>query len=208
MLIAAAQGGSLMTEFYRAGFQLVKVRAVLLASLVGAAAACWYGWDLLLTFGERPADGGALKPFVIRLLFGGFVALLGLAFAFGMWIYCRRYVSSMAYDPGAGRLVIRTPLFIGNRTARFALADIKGTTFHRGDFYNPVGVSVDAPWHALEIKGRRAWYIIDAQGRWLDPELAEKLLKPKTGAAPARGRGRARRKRTGEAAGGAESSGR
>lgn len=195
-----------MTEFYRAGFQLVKVRAVQLASLVAAAAACWYGWDLLLTFGERPADGGVLKPFVIRFLFGGFVALLGLAFAFGMWIYCRRYVSSMAYDPGAGSLVIRTPLFIGNRTARIALSEIKGTTFHRGDFYNPVGVSVDAPWHALEVKGRRSWYIIDAQGRWLDPGLAEKLLKPSKATAPARGRRRARPERSEEAAAGAESS--
>ena len=194
-----------MTKIYRAGFQLLKVRAVTWFSLACAVGACWYGWDLLQTLGLRPADGGVLQPFAIRLLVGGFVAALGLAFAFGMWVYIRRYVSSLAYDPGSDRLIIRTPGFFLSRARSVAPSEIEGTSFQRGDFVNPLGVSVNAPWHALELKGRRGWYIIDAQGRWLDPALAERLLFRESGPAPPRAR-RTRGKRGGKAAAKAPSS--
>jgi hypothetical protein len=166
-----------MTEFYRAGFQLLKVRVWLLISLASAVGACWWGWDLFQTLGTRPADGGVLLPFVWRFLVGGCVAAIGLAFAFGMWLYCRRYVTSLAFDPDGDCLVIRTLFFIGTRTERVARSAIKGTSFRQGDFDNLDGVSVDAPWHALEVAGRRFHYIIDARGRWLDPDLARQVLK-------------------------------
>lgn len=197
-----------MTEFYRAGFQLVKVRVWMLISLAAATGACWWGWDLLQTLGERPADGGVLQPFAIRFLVGGFVASLGLAFAFGMWCYSRLYVAALAHESVTGNLVIRTPRFVGWRTASFAPAEIAGTSFHRGDFANPVGVSVDAPWHGLDIKGRRFGYIIDARGRWLDTELASRMLtSPGTGNRVP-GRRKTRLKRTAESDGDAASSGR
>ena len=197
-----------MTELYSAGFQLVKVRALMLVSLACAAAACWWGWDLLLTLGLRPADGGVLQPFWIRLLVGGLVASLGLAFAIGMWIYSRFYVASLAHDPFTGCLIVRTPRFIGSRTESIAPSEIMGTSFRRGAFVNPGGVSVDAPWHALQFRGRRLYFIIDARGHWLDPALAEQVLQRSKGPVQARGRGRNRLERTGEAAAGAESAGR
>ncbi len=166
-----------MTELYRAGFQLIKVRAWMLIALAIAGGACWYGWGLFQTFGERPADGGVLAPFVTRLLVGGFVALLGLAFAAGMWVYSRVYVASLAWDRDACRLVVRTPGFILTRRESFAPSEIGGTGYRKGRLVNPAGVSVDAPWHSLKIKGRRFGYIIDAQGHWLDPDLARQVLK-------------------------------
>lgn len=166
-----------MTIFYRAGFQLLKVRIWLLLSLVAAAGFCWWGWDLLLTLGLRPADGGVLQPFLVRFLVGGFLAAIGIGFAYGMWLYSRRYVTSLGYDPDTDMLIVRTPLFLGSRTQRFARKAIKGTSFNRGYFEDPLGaMTVDAPWHALEIKGYRSWFIIDAQGRWLDLELAGQVL--------------------------------
>jgi hypothetical protein len=165
-----------MTELYRAGYQLVKVRAVILLSLGCALASCWWGWDLFTTLGLRPADGGVLQPFWVRFLVGALVASLGLAFAIGMWFYSRLYVASLAYDPDSGRLVVRTPGFFLTRTESFAPSEIQGTSYRRGRLDNPVGVSVDAPWHALRIK-RRFGYIVDAQGHWLDPDLAREVLK-------------------------------
>jgi len=166
-----------MTEFYHAGFQLVKVRAWMLGSLVIGAAGCWWGWDQFTTYGTRPADGGVLAPLFTRILIGGFIAGFALAVTFGLWIYAKLYVASLAWEPVLARLIVRTPTYFGTRTEQFQLSQIEGTSRRRGQFSNPVGVSVDAPWHALSIRGKRLSYIVDAQGRWLDPELARQLLK-------------------------------
>lgn len=167
-----------MTELYRAGGQLIKVRIWLFISFVTALAFCWWGWDIFTTYGTRPADGGVLASFWIRLPFGGIVALLGVAFAAGMALYSKSYVASIAYDRDRDRVIVRTPAFIGNRRHSFARSDIKGVGFNRGLLVNPVGVSVDAPWYSLKVAGRRSAYIVDGQGQWLDPDLAMELFAP------------------------------
>ena len=167
-----------MTLIYRAGFQLLKVRAVMLMGLAGAVAGCWFGWDLFQTYGIRPADGGQLASLPVRLAWGLSVAALGLAFAGGMALYGTLYVGTIRYDEASGTLHIRTVEFlITGRRRIVPLSAIKGSTRKEGRLDNPDGVSVDAPWLALRIKGRNWPLIVDAQGHFPDPALAEKLLK-------------------------------
>src|SRR5688500_7234701 len=88
-----------MIPVYRAGWQLIKVRAVMVASLIGLALCLWCGLDLAQTHGLNEADGGVLAPLPERLALGGFVALLGIAVAAGMWLYGRHYAARIGFDP-------------------------------------------------------------------------------------------------------------
>jgi hypothetical protein len=166
-----------MTEIFRAGRQLVKVRIVMFASLVAAAAACWYGWDLFQTYGLRPADGGVLAPLWARLAWGLTVASLGLAFAAGMWVYGRDYAARIRLDQEAGDLLVYTVSFIGTIRSRHAAGDVRGSGRREGKLVTPHGISVDAPWLAVRIAGRRRPLIVDAQGHFPDPALAARILK-------------------------------
>ena len=167
-----------MTLIYRAGFQLWKVRAVMLMGLAGAVVGCWVGWDLFQTYGIRPADGGRLASLPVRLAWGLGVAALGLAFAGGMALYGTLYVGTIRYDEAAGMLHIRTvELIVTGRRHVVPLSAIKGARRKEGRLDNPGGVSVDAPWLALQLKGRRWPLIVDAQGHFPDRALAARLLK-------------------------------
>jgi len=167
-----------MTLVYRAGFQLLKVRAVMLMGLAAAVVGCWQGWDLFQTYGIRPADGGQLASLPVRLAWGLGVAALGLAFAGGMALYGTRYVGSIRYDEAAGTLHIRTVEFILTGRKRVVpLSAVKGARRKQGRLANPGGVSVDAPWLALDLKGGRWPLIVDAQGHFPDRALAAELLK-------------------------------
>ena len=57
------------------------------------------------------------------------------------------------------------------------LSAIKVSSRKEGRLDNPDEVSVDAPWLALQIKGRKWPLIVDAQGHFPDRALAARLLK-------------------------------
>ena len=173
-----------MTEIYRAGFQLWKVRAVILLVLAFAGGACWYGWDTFSSYGLRPVDGygGQLAPFGTRLAFGGFLALFGLVCAVGILLYGRLYAGRILYDEAANLLRIRTvELVFGGRELAVSPAAVEGADWIEGRSDNAAGfgggVSVDAPWYKLHLKGRRLPVIVDAQGHFPDRALAARLLK-------------------------------
>lgn len=164
-----------MVEIFRAGGQLWKVRLWMWASLALCAVALWYGWELFQTYGIRPADGGALAPLGVRLAWGGTVAALGIAFAYGMWLYGGLYVASIVYEEPNDGLHLRTLSFLGNRDRIFSAGDVQSSTFHGAAFWAG-GVAVDAPWYTLRMRGARWPFIIDAQGEFLAPELAQRLF--------------------------------
>lgn len=172
-----------MVEIYRGGGQLIKVRVIMVVSLACAAATMWWGWDLFRTYGLRPADGGELASLSTRLLLGIGVALLGIAFAIGMWIFGRCYVSGIRFDEAADKLHVGTVGFFGNREEAFRSADIVGSTWHDGRMDNPAahlgdasGIYVDAPWTTVRILGRRLPLVVDGQGEIVDRTLAVRLL--------------------------------
>ncbi|BBL80215.1 hypothetical protein RxyAA322_20690 [Rubrobacter xylanophilus] len=165
---------------YRAGRQLLKVRFLMLLSLVCAAGAVWIGLDLVQTYGLRPVDGGELAPLPARLAFGGGVALVGLSFAFGMWLYGRLYVAAIDLDERVNRLYVRTVRFLGTREDVFDVSEILRSELYEGRFVAPrdeeLMLSVEAPWRSVRVAGRRWPLIVDERGLFLDPERMNALL--------------------------------
>ena len=169
-----------MTLIYRATSQVWKVRAMMWLSLVVAIWFAWWGWDMLQTYGIRPADGGVLAPLWQRLAWALFLWVFGFSFLGGMWLYGTVYVSSLWVDEAAGRLQIRTLGFIGSFGGwrqSYRLNDVVGADYHAGQFDNPGGVSVDAPWISVRIRGRKWPLIVDVQGHFPDRKLAAKVLR-------------------------------
>src|SRR3712207_1184162 len=108
-----------MITLFRAGSQLIKVRALMLLSLACAIATIWWGLDLSQTYGVRPADGGMLAPLAVRLTWGIGVGSLGIIFAAGMWVYGRCYVAKIELDQHTKELHIYTVRFIGTKREVF-----------------------------------------------------------------------------------------
>ena len=165
-----------MVDIYRAGFQLTKVKGFMLFAALCAAGAVYWGWDLFSTYGTAPGDGGVLAPIGQRLAWGLGVAGLGLAFLAAMWSYGRLYATRIRYDPAADALHVGTLEFLATRTRVHAASDVEDSSYHHGRMQGE-GVSVDAPWFTLRLRGRRWPLIVDAQGVFPDRALAARLLK-------------------------------
>jgi hypothetical protein len=163
-----------MIDLYRGGWQLTKVKGMMLFAALCAAGALYWGWDLFSTYGLRPADGGVLAPLGVRLLWGLGVASLGLAFLYGMWLFGRRYVTRIRYDEAADALHIGTLQLLFTREEVRSVADVRRSPYHEGEI---TGSGVDAPWYTLHLKGRAGALVLDAQGVFPDRPLARRLLK-------------------------------
>ena len=160
-----------MVDIYRAGFQLTKVKAWMVLTLLLAAGALYWAWDLFTTYGLRPADGGVLAPLWQRLAWALFVGGFGLALVAGMWAFGRRYVARIRYDEAKDALHIHTLEFLASRASVYSPSDVLWSDYNEGRFEG-----VNAPWFTMAIKGRTP-LVLDAQGVFPDRELAEKLLK-------------------------------
>ena len=170
-----------MIPIFHAGRQLVKVRGMMLFSLVCALGSIWAGVQLAQTYGLSPADGGVLAPWPIRLAWGGGVALLGISFAVGMGLYGRCYVVALAFNPYTSQLQITTLRFLGSATRTVAVSDIRHTTHHHGQLdvldVDGAGLSVNAPWRSITLTGRWLPLILDQQGTVVHPDLLTDVLQ-------------------------------
>jgi hypothetical protein len=139
--------------------------------------------NLFQTYGTRPADGGVLAPLAVRIAWGGTVAALGLGFVFGMWLYGRYSIREIGWLRTENRLLIKTYRFIGSHTDALDVADITGVTAKRDRFqgrdifWAPTGLSVDAPWLAVRLRGRRWPLVLDLQGIVAEPDRLASLLR-------------------------------
>ena len=167
-----------MTDIFRAGFQLTKVKGMMVFALICAIAALYWGWSLFNTVGLSPGDGygGVLAPVGVRLAWGLTVAVLGLLFLAGMWVFGRLYATRIRYDSAADALHIGTLELLATRTTIVSPSDVLGSRYHHGRME---GEGVDAPWFTVRLKGWRGPLIVDAQGVFPDRELAARLLKMK-----------------------------
>jgi hypothetical protein len=193
-----------MVPVYRAGGRLIMVRAVMVLSLAVLAACLWWGLNLARTYGENEADGGALAPLPERLAVGGLVALLGIAFAVGMWVYGRIYAARIEFDPDKKQLHLDTVGFFWNNHHVIPLTELGSVSSHgtkeqmeklakerlekrrAGGFFAfldalfhseySTTVQPSAPWSSVRIKGWRLPLILDKQGVVLHPQLMEALF--------------------------------
>jgi hypothetical protein len=165
-----------MKPIYRSHRQLL-IRLLTLGLIFVAGLLCKMGWDIFTTYGLRAVDGygGQLAPLATRLPFALLVAAIGLSFVAGMWVYGNLYVLALDLDPATNLLHVRSVGLLWPRRFTLPMADVEGVTWMEGRTGNPVGVSVDAPWLSLRVKGRRLPLILDAKGDFLDKDLAARL---------------------------------
>ncbi len=157
---------------YESAGQLYSVYAVTALSVLCAGLALATGWYVGNHFGLSPADGGVLRPLWQRVAFGSALASVGCAFAGGMLLYLRLYIARLRIveRDGEGRTVtLEAAMAFPGLRVPLSEAELMGTGDHAGRSSHFRGVSVNAPWTSLRLRGRRLPLILDAQGRWLRP---------------------------------------
>ena len=164
-----------MLRIFSAGRQGVKVCAIQLLSLVISPVALWGGWEAARTYGLHPSEGGELAPLALRLLLGGFLAAIGAGFVVGMWVYGRCYVREAEVDPERGVLRLTLAGFVMPSRLEVPLQDVGGSREHDGRF-RAGGMTVNAPWSTVRLRGRRLPLIIDVQGEFIRRELIVQYL--------------------------------
>lgn len=163
-----------MVLLFDARRQARKVRGVMLFSLASAVLSVRAGVHLAQTYGLNPADGGVLAPLPVRLAWGAGVALLGVGFAAGMWLYGRCYVARLELDEATQQLHVYTLRFFGTARQMCDVSDVMGGRRHRGKF-TTLWLRVDALWRTLRIAGRWLPLILDLQGEVLHPGWMRRL---------------------------------
>src|SRR5262249_46526684 len=168
--------GAAMIPVFRAGKQLLKVRAIMFMSIVCLVLALWYGVELARTSGTK--DDYA--PLSHRLGLAALVASLGITFAGGMWLYGRLYAASIEYDPDRQQIQLDTVGFFTNKRQVIDLTDVGKVRSHPNPTRGIVGNILEdlrimvtifgqaqlpnAPWKSVRILGWRLPLIIDEQG--------------------------------------------
>jgi hypothetical protein len=175
-----------MIPIYRAGWQRIKVRAVMAGSLVALAVSLYFGIDFAQTYGLSPNDGGELKPLPARLAMGGVVISLGVAFAAGMWLYGRQYAARIEFDPAKKQLHLYTVSCFWDDDHVIDLASVGESRYYE-EITGISSPNVYAPWTSVRIKGWRWPLIIDQQGKVLHPELMQSLFGVSSPGTPADG---------------------
>jgi hypothetical protein len=164
-----------MMAIYHAGWQATKVRGLFWFALAVCLGCLYWGYDLSQTYGLSPGDGGVLRPLAQRVTWGGFVALFGLSFFTGMFVYAWNYIRQVWLNQATQQVVFETVRLWGN--ARFSVApqDILGSRYHAGDLETPTH-TVNAPYFLVRLRGRKLPLILDGQGKFLKPGLAARLM--------------------------------
>jgi hypothetical protein len=163
-----------MRTIFNAGWQLKKVWFVAVISLASGIALTWLGAWLFRTYGLEPLDGGVLKPLTTRILLGGWFAAAGLAIIAGILLYLYCYVARIeADDAGPGfRVTLATP----GRKLIVNPDDVVRVGYSDG-ISHAGGISVNAPWYSVRLRGRRFPLIVDMQGDFLDEPAVDRLIE-------------------------------
>jgi len=155
--------------------QARKVRWVLLASWVAAAACLLWAWSLLHTYGMNPGDGGILRPFPDRFRAALLVTLMGGLPAMGMTLFARRYVVELGVDAGHLRIATLNPWRVAPRIEIVRLSELRGGRHFPGRLAKGRS-GVHAPWITLRVRDRKLPYILDLQAESLDAHRLAALL--------------------------------
>ncbi len=155
--------------------QALKVRVFLWGSIAACIGALYAAWSLAETYGLNPGDGGVLRPIGERLMAGGIVGGLGVAFAGGMIWYASLYAVRISRQ--RDQVEMETMAIFGTKTRNFSVSDFDGGSYHHGRMQSGRGQSVNAPWITLRVKGRRIPFIADVQAETFDRSALMKLAR-------------------------------
>lgn len=165
-----------MTTIFDASHQQWKVRLWMWIALLSAGPILLYGWHLYQSYGLRPADGGVLAPHEKRMGWLVGLSLAGIAFPAAMRLFGHCYVTRIDHDPKARALHIHTLSFLGGCVNIHPVESVTRSTFHWEMFNTPRAAKVRVPWGSVSVAGRRFPFIIDGQGLFHHPKLAQRLL--------------------------------
>lgn len=163
-----------MRVIFDAGPQRWKIWFVVLICVLCAALFVFAGGHLFVNYGLQPAEGGVLKPLADRLFWLGVFALPGLAIIAALVLYLRCYVTRVELDDEAR--AYRVALAGPGRTLAFTHEEITGVGYNDG-ISHAGGISVNAPWYTVRLRGRRFGLIIDMQGDFLDQRAVDRLVE-------------------------------
>lgn len=164
-----------MTELFTAEHQALKVRFVQALSLVAGATLIWGGVDVVQHYGLHPTEGGELASLPVRLALGGGFLLAGVGIVAGIVAYGWCYVLRASAAEGGARLhLVLAGLFV---PVRLELeADRVERAAYRHGRARGGGITVNAPWYSVRVRGRRLPLVIDLQGDFPDRDAARRLL--------------------------------
>lgn len=160
-----------MRVIFDAGPQRWKVWFVVLISLLCGGVLVWLGGYLFTSYGLEPSDGGVLKPLPTRILMGTVFGGAGLAIITGILVYLQCYVTRIQADAGGFLVTLAGP----GRPLAVGFDDVVRVGFNDG-ISHADGISVNAPWHSLRLRGRRLPLIVDMQGDFVDEAAVDRLL--------------------------------
>lgn len=163
-----------MRVIFDAGPQRWKIWFVLVMSLLCGAALVWVGGYMLQSYGLDPQDGGVLKPLTTRILLGIAFGVPGIAIIGGILLYLQLYVMRIEDDEAGDGFRVTVAGF--GRPRVIQPGDVAGVGYHDG-ISNAGGISVNAPWYSLRLRGRRFGLIVDWQGDFHDQGAVERLLE-------------------------------
>lgn len=161
-----------MRVIFDAGPQRWKIWfAVALSLAVGVALVAFGGW-MMVSYGLGPLEGGVLKPLSTRVLTGIAWGVPGIAVIVGILAYLQCYVTRIEADDASGYRV--TVAGIG-APLEFGMDGVARVGFNDG-ISHAGGISVNAPWYSVRLRGRRLPLIIDLQGNFLDERAVIRLI--------------------------------
>lgn len=161
-----------MRVIFDAGRQRWKLWfAVPLLFLCGVGLA-FVGVFFFTSYGLDPVDGGVLKPFWLRALLGGLHAGGGVALMIFTPLYLQCYVTRIEVDGGDR---FRVSIAGIGRGPEIRVGDVVRAGFNDGIAHTG-GISVNAPWYSLRLRGRRLPLIIDLQGDFKDAHAVDRLM--------------------------------
>lgn len=166
-----------MRVIFDAGPQRWKIWFVLLICLLCGGGMVFAGGYMLLNYGMQPEDGGVLKPLASRMLMGGVFALPGAAIVAAILLYLQLYVTRIEEVEAGDGFRVTVAGFGSPRTIH--PADVAGSGYNDG-VSHAGGMSVNAPWYSVRLRGRRFPLIVDMQGDFLDERAVHRLIDGKT----------------------------
>lgn len=165
-----------MRTIFDAGLQRWKVWFLVVILVLCGAGLIAVGGSMLQSYGLAEADG-VLRPLATRILVGGFFALPGAAVVAAMVAYLRCYVTRIeADDAGSG---FRVTLAGTGRALSIQPGDVVRVGYNEG-ISRAGGISVNAPWYGVRLRGRRLPLIVDMQGDFLDRSAVKRLIEGET----------------------------
>ena len=161
----------IVRTIYKGGFQLWKMRFVQVITLVTAIGAVFAGVTIFRIQAAGPVDpADDVSP-----IWPAVFIVAGVAFAVGIWYYCQIYISRVEISDDSRRLRLTFPGIVFPHRREFGVDEVESATFRDGSMRSG-GMTVNAPWETIRLRGSRRRLVLDVAGDFLDQDAIDEYL--------------------------------